>query len=619
MTKVEHDMSAIDQQEDLSDAHISPEVDRQPPLSVKIDLRWQLTAGHLAVTICLTVLFILLSYLPLRGTDLWLHVNYGGYILESGALPTQPIFEPLSKGMKLVNSAWLSQVILSSVHSWGGPRFLSALFAFTGLASFVLLSRAIFLRSKSLWLTALGLVIALITGWSRTATIRPENFALLCFAALLFLISRSREKNADATGNAPAFDYALWIGAPLVMLLWVNLHGSFVCGILALGAMFVGRAGEVFLRTRSIAAISSDSATRQWLFVTELSLLATLLNPAGIDMWLNTLLFAANQNLAGIVEWQPMVLNGTGGFEFAGAVLLAIFAFRYSRRRVPLGYGLMLLMFGVACIFGVRMLTWFAFVYALVVTPHVGDMLQKFWSALAGSADRKVSTAGGAASQPVTETSSDESDLADDEVEEDTAPSPLWAWKYSFLCMLSVWVGFALTPISHPVLGTHLAPIEKVYDGPSTPLQATAYLKENPPEGQVFNPQIYGDWLVMNVPGFKPFVTTNIHTTPRQVWRDYQRIYNFGPGWPRTLERYRVNMMIFDKEHQSNAKRILRTSEDWRLAYEDDQVLIYRRAKPLKKSGAKSAGKSPNKQKDTGEAEQPAGDELPHDARPTDG
>ncbi len=55
--------------------------------------------------------FLALSSLPLWHTDLWGHLAYGRFIWQAGSIPATEPFMPLSRGVELVDTAWLSQVI----------------------------------------------------------------------------------------------------------------------------------------------------------------------------------------------------------------------------------------------------------------------------------------------------------------------------------------------------------------------------------------------------------------------------------------------------------------------------------------------------------------------------
>jgi hypothetical protein len=532
----------------------------------KLSPRWALKPIHLAIVGFWCFFFMLLNYLPLRGTDLWGHAAYGRWILEHGRLPTEDPFAGLAVGMKVVDSAWLSQLIFACVERWGGGEALSGLFALTTLATFVILARTYYLQSRRT-VVCMGSVLAvLIVGWSRLTTIRPENFAALCFAGLLWMIVSSGEcRTAAGEGASDGKSrWLLWIGIPLVMTLWANLHGSFVCGLALLGCYFLGQVAEVAWQTRSLADVLADRATRRWLYLCELSVAATLVNPYGVDLLLYTLLFSGNENLKDILEWQPLVILGVGGREFAFSWVVLMVAFRHSRQRIPAAHVLLLAVFGLAVIAGVRMLSWYAAVFGIALTPHLAELMARI--------------------HPLDERGRARAPEIDEGSDQSFALPPGRRWSYSLVALLLIWIALALSPIGRPIVGDDSRSSEQLHAS-STPLGISQYLRENPPDGQIFNPQWWGDWLVWDGPAdLRPFMTTNMHLAPRQVWRDYQRIIQTQPGWQRALDRYRVDTVVVDKERQVALVRLIRRSSDWTLAFEDEQGMVLRRRSTIAES-----------------------------------
>jgi len=557
-------------------ASSAPDEAAPPLLSPKLGPQWALGPIHVLLVIFFGLLYLLLNYLPLRGTDLWGHALYGRWMLEHRALPAADPFLPLASGMPVLDAAWLSQVLFALVDRSFGAEALSHLFALTVLATYLVLARVFYLQSRSALICLLGSLLVLSVGWSRLTTIRPENLGALCFAVLLWLIvsaegSASGPDGESAGRAGPGRPWRLWLGVPLVMVCWTNLHGSFVCGLAVLACWAVGSALESAARTRSLSAVTGDRNVRGWLYALELGVLATLVNPYGIDLLLNTLWFSRNENLRDILEWQPMVILGVGGREFAVSLVLLMLVIRHSRVRFPLAHGLMLGLFALSALFGIRMLTWYAAAFAFVIVPHLAGLLTRIRTSAADPA-----RAPSGEDQP-----------------------PLLArtsLKISLICVLLAWIAFGLSPLSTPLLGGARRTTTQLY-GESTPVELTAYLRTSPPEGQIFNPQWWGDWLIWDgPPGLQAFVTSNVHLLPRQVWRDYMSIMQSEAGWMTILGRYRVNTVILDKNQHRSQSNILRRSSDWRVVYQDKQAIVFRRV----------AGSGLGPGSDAGDGESPA-------------
>lgn len=516
--------------------------------------------------------FLTLNYLPLRGTDLWGHVIYGRWILDHRALPSEDPLLTLAAGMPVVDSAWLSQVIFAEVEQLAGAEGLSNLYALTVLATYLILSRVFYLQTRSLAAAMAATLAVLVVGFSRLTTIRPENFATWAFAVMLWIIVSSL--GAGASGNYQevrddklARPWRFWIGIPLVMALWANLHGSFLCGFAVLGCFLAGDAIEALISTRSAWGVLQSRSVRRWLVVSELALVATLANPYGLDLLISSVQFSNNPNLRDLIEWQPLVILGIGGREFALSWVVLLIVLRHSRRPVPVAHGLLLGVFGYAVVSGIRMLSWYAPVYGLVIAPHLPGLWERATSAFRSSSSGVSRVTASAPS----------------------APSK--GWFHLIACCGIVWIAFAFSGLSRGVIGGKPRTPEQLY-GSSNPQQLVEYLGKNPPRGLIFSPQSWGDWLVwQGPPGIQPFVTGNIHLAPPRVWQDYNQIASAAPNWPILIDRYRINTIVADKEHQEALVKQLRENRQWTLRYDDDDAAVFvRTAKP--KPAARESEKS---------------------------
>lgn len=539
------------------DSEAAPEANSaEPVLTPKLSPAWGLRLWQLPCVVLLGLVFLIANYLPLRPTDLWGHVSWGHWIISHQQLPAEDPFFKLAQGMPVVDSAWLSQIIFAAIDRAGGPQWLSNAFALVTLATWLVLWRVLYLRTNN-WLSSfLMLAVVFALAWSRLTTIRPENFAWLSFALLWWCLQSDQSRPADSR----AFRWQVWIGVPLVMVLWANLHGSFICGLLVLGAYALGEAISAWWRTRSLRAMLSSRDVQVYFFVAELAVLATLVNPYGIDLHLTTLVFARNENLRDVLEWQPLSFGATASYEFVAAWVLAMLLLRFSRRPVAPAHVILLAAFGLATLGGNRMIGWFAVVYGVAFAPLLDDLVTRpAWIR--------------AITRPAAEG------------EEVSRGLTLWgrSWSYSLVACLLVWIAFALSPASLPVLGGKPRAAAQIFGG-DTPLGLTDYLAKNPIQGNVYCPQWWGDWLVRTSAEIQPMMTTNIHLAPRQVWLDYNQISSVRAGWPNVLGRYAIRHVVVDKKHQQPFAAVLRRDTSLQLLYEDDQAALYGLSRPLPQS-----------------------------------
>lgn len=520
---------------------------------------WQLAPKHLLVAVFWGVFFLWLNRLPLQSGEFWGHASYGRWILANRALPAEDPFTPLTAGIRLFDSAWLSQVIFAWVNSVGGVEALSFLFAATGVLAHLILARAFYLQTRNLFVTHLDVLLVVTIASSRLPEAHSDIFGMLCLAVLLRLLVKDRTADAEASANdTPGHRsrWPLWLGVPLLLALWANLHNSFVCGLLVLACWTVGVVAEAVWRQRGLHGVAADAAVRRWVWLSELALAATCLNPDGVQLVLYNVWFADFRQMHDLPAWQPLVLLQPGGRELVGSLLAAILVFRLSRRRVAVADALLLVAFSFIFASGVRMAWWYAAVFGVVVAPHLADVGTRWARRIdalrasppPGRARFRFRLAGGG------------------------------SWRYALTALGLLWICLAFSPAwSALVRGQPRSP-ERLY-GDGTPWKLSRYLREQPPQGQVFHPHWWGDWLIWDgPPRLRPFLTTNLYLAPPKVLTDYCIIRETRSGWADVLLRYGARTVVLDRCRQTTLHRFLRGSGNWQVLYEDELGLVFGRA-----------------------------------------
>ncbi len=529
-----------------------------PVFTPKLDPRLAARPMHLVAAAMFGVLFVFFNSLPLRATDLWLHVNYGRWMLDHRAIPAEDPFCPPAQGVAVVDSSWLSQVLLAAVERAGGPEALSTLFAVVAVMTYVVLARAFFLQTRSLGLSLLGTAAVLALGFSRLTTIRPENFGGLLFATLLLLIVACGAFDGRRLGETRPRFLPLWIGTPLLMAAWANLHGSFLTGLAVLGCFFLGSLIEAAVAERSARRALADPLTLRWLGLGAAGAAATLLNPYGPRLLTFAIGFSGNPNLQDLTEWQSLSVVGVGGMEFALSLVGMVVLLRVSRRPVDAAHALLLGLFAIAAAVGVRMIWWYAVVYTAVLLPHLSELLHIAYPSRF--------------SRP-------ESPSPQARPDGEIVLPPGRSFQVSLLCVLAVWVAFALSPTGMRAVGNGVRSPERLY-GRETPLGVSAFLREQPPDGLVFTPQWWGDWLIFDgPPGLEPVVTSNVHVIPPEVWRCYQLVRQGLAGWPAVLDRLGVSLLVVDRANQPILAASAERHARWVPVYADAQGVVFLRSK----------------------------------------
>ncbi len=238
-----------------------------------------------AVVITGCLIFALLLFLPpiLNDSDTLWQIRAGEWILDHRAIPATDPFSFTAGDRRWFSHEWLAETLMALAYRAGGLKGVMVLAAAaTGLTAGVLLHHLRrFLPGAYAYA---GLVVALCCA-APSMLARPHLIAWPCLALWCGGLVAAR-----ANRTAPA--WALLC----VMLIWVNLHGSFMLGLLLPGAFM-------------IEALLDPGAGRPIFFAWNRFIVAAwlvaLVNPDLLAGVLFPFHLVSMPSLAWIGEWQP--------------------------------------------------------------------------------------------------------------------------------------------------------------------------------------------------------------------------------------------------------------------------------------------------------------------------
>ena len=289
-------------------------------------------------------------------TDFWMHLARGREIVDTGQFITTDHFTIAGAGVSVRDANWLSQIFYFRLFSWGGLPLIQVCNALTLSAALWLLVRVCRHNGTSWRSAAAGGVIAFLVAW-QTFLIRPQTFSVLLFVLLYGVLSE---------GASSLF--VLLICPPLLLLLWVNLHGGFVIGLVLIG---------VFVLASIIDGVRNPgkASNAKWLLASLLlSALTTLINPYGWRIYQYAFSLTATVMPRHIEEWMPPPMNQWIGQGLVGSALLVAGLYLLKRRVPTVRESLLLLCFFPLALHSARMVIW----WAIVVAPIVASLLGSF-------------------------------------------------------------------------------------------------------------------------------------------------------------------------------------------------------------------------------------------------
>jgi len=437
--------------------------------------------------------------------DVSWHVAAGRWILEHRQVPQTDPFSHTMAGQPWVAHEWLAEIIFAGAFGISGWAGLAAVIALSLMA----LNLVVFLHLRR----RVGPAAVLAALAAMDLVLRPFMYArphvmvwpILALWASALIASRER-------GRPPS----LWLS--LLMLVWANLHGSFLLGFVVAGAVALDALIEARWERRALLG---------WLAFGLAALLASLLNANGLSAFLHPLAIMGMQSLSFISEWLP---STPGRYPLFYIVLLPVLAAVLLRGvRLRPGEALLLLLLLLMAFLQVRHQTWLAVVGALILTPAIARSSRGEQAPFFGwTGDRRAWTALAAA-----------------------------------LALLAVG-GRAALP---------LGPRE----GDRYPRALIAAIPPELRSQPVFNEYSFGGPLILA--GVRPYIDGRADMYGDQFTLDYLKIAEGDKDrFDRAVERYGIGWTFLP--NYTPLVKVLDKSPEWRRHYSDERGVIHVRRSP---------------------------------------
>lgn len=438
--------------------------------------------------------------------DYWWHLRTGQLILETGQLPRSDPFSFTAAGAPWVTHEWLTEVAFALVNGRFGYVGNVALCAALGAGATSLVwatARARGLGDRAATLIALWAFAIMLP----LANVRPQLATMFLLAATALILTR-------ALGGAPR---ALWLLPPL-FLLWVNLHGGYVIGLVLLA---LALAGEVVAR-----ALGRPAANLRALALATLgAVAATLVNPHGLEALRYPFSYAGTGNASQrfIAEWQSPDFHRGAFLPLAASLLLGLLV-GYGRGSWRPAELLWVGTLGLMALQSAR----HAPLYAIVALPILGARLAEV---LPGWPRRLARL------RPL---------LA--------SALPLFGWLFLVASLAALALGGGALPLQ-----TGRAPRADGY-----PAAGAAYLRARPElTGNLFNTYSWGGYLIAELyPARRVFIDGRADVYGDALVTRARATERLAPGWRATLDEWEIRLVLVERD--GPLATALRDDPGWR-------------------------------------------------------
>ncbi len=481
----------------------------------------------------------------LSDCDTGWHIRTGEWIIANRAIPLHDIFSFSKPGQPWYAWEWLSDVGMAWLNGHGGLRTV-VMFAIIMLSlTFALLFRL--LRRKAGPITSITVTILAAAAASIHWLARPHLFTFL----FLVLFYGALEHVRDGRTKLAGIPYLAIL--PVATVLWTNLHGGFLVGIILIGCYGVA----ALLEAAYSAAAEERTARLRSAFGYFASafgcLAASLINPYGYHLHTHMAAYLRDPwNSEHIGEFtSPTFHHPTAIFFEIMLALGAIGAFR-ELKLGRFAQPILMVVWAHAAFLAVRNIP----LFVIIAAPPAAAALTYYFGRVP-----RWNVAGWLR------------DLATKVIELEsettlTEIAPRWHLASAIGILLVASVIWA----PHPPRRFHAE-----FDPNRYPTGALATLR-NEPGARIFTHDEWGDYLIWSLyPSHQVFVDgrSDFYGDTFED-KDYLAVMSVKSGWEKTLASFGVDTILLPPD--APFAGALKESAAWRVVYDDGIALVFRRA-----------------------------------------
>ena len=447
--------------------------------------------------------------------DIWWHLRNAEVFVQSHSVVHHDFYSFTAAGSRWINEAWLGELPYYFGWRWLGIRGVYLVM----LAAVELILLGVFglayLSSKNV---KAAFVASWLAVWLATVSFGPRTLLVgwICLVAELFILAQFK-RGRDLT----------WLLPPLFVL-WANLHGSWLIGMV----LFV-----VFVASGFVEASWGRIESSRWIpaqrtklaMVGALSVAGLFLNPYTYHLVFYPFNFAFRQrlNVNHVDEWMSLDFHGVRGKILFGMLAVTILLALARKRR----WGLDQVGFLIIGYYAAMTYSRFLFLAAILLTPILAEELD-FFPHYRREVDKP--------------------------------------WLNGLL-MVAILAGCVWRFPSSAYL---LRDTVRYY-----PVKALPYLQQFRPAGRVFNDCLWGGYLTWNARNIPVFIDSRIDIYEYNgVFADYLDAM----GIKNTLEildKYHIRYVLFPQE--SPVAYLLGHNSGWKSNYQDGTTVLLERMGPV--------------------------------------
>jgi hypothetical protein len=490
------------------------------------------------------------------------HIRAGDWIRTHGQVPRADIFSYTKPGQPWYAWEWLWDAGASWVHERWGLAGVALVSLFIICLTFGLLYRLIYRRCQNP-LVSIGLTVLAASGSTVHWLARPHLFTLFLTVIFMLVLDRVRD-------GKPGL---LWL-LPALTILWTNLHGGFLSGIILLGAYGAGELVRALLAPERAERLAALRGSVPYLATAAACLGASLVNPYGYGLHTHIRDYLRDSySMQNIQEFQSADFHHGAAVFWETMLVLGVGAAAWFVAHRRFAEPILILGWAHLGLVAVRNMPIFLLVAAPVVAMALVEALRALSGARLAAWVRKAAGAVEAIGSEI-------------------APMERVARLHVVPAAALLLAGLA---VSSPAAQ---GKFKAEFDVKRYPAAALHMLEGSE---RIFTDDEWGDYLIYRLfpAGKRVYIDGRSDFYGEEFCREYTGLVNVKYDWKETLDKHRVDAVLLrTSEPLAGA---IKESERWRVVYDDGSAIVFRRAEPsasVRKFSTSSTG-GKNRSEDT--------------------
>jgi len=472
------------------------------------------------------------------------HIRTGELILANRSVPHADPFSSTISGKPWYAWEWLYDAAVAAIHHWAGLNGVVFASALVIALTFTMVFRRMLAQGANL-VVAVGLLLLAFAASTLHMFARPHVVGWLLTLVWFEILDQF-----EAGGNPRSL---LWL--PLLMLLWVNLHGGFVLGLILL-AVYCLAALSGYLAGRSMEGRRASGVRLQALtWAGVISLVLTFANPYGYKLHIHIYRYLTDRFLMDhIDEFLSPNFHGLPQKCFAGLILLTIVGIAAGRKRLCISHLLVIAFAIYTGLYAARNVPVSSMLLTMIIAPQLSWWLRE--TAAGHSITARTRQFAG-----TLESFSDRMGALDSRLRGHGWPA--------FALVLGLWI------CGHNgQLGTRRV-MAAEFDASRFPVAAANVLEQSGIQAPVFCPDRWGGYLIYRLyPEVQVVVDDRHDLYGAEFLKRYLKIMHGQPGWQDALGERKTGWILVPPDSTLNS--LLTTTHAWKVVYQDETAVLFR-------------------------------------------